>query len=136
MTLREQLIRDEGIRLKAYFDTKGKITVGVGRNLTDKGLSRAEAMLLLENDIDEFRRAVHSALPWTVGLGPPRFEALVNMAFNMGIEGLLGFRRMLEALARSDYENAAKEMLNSDWAEQVGARAQRVAEQMRRGEWV
>lgn len=136
MNLREQLIRDEGIRLKAYYDTMGKITVGVGRNLTDKGLSQDEALYLLDNDIREAQNGVLTVLPWTVGLDEPRMAVLINMAFNLGLRGLLSFRKTLEAIAKADYDDAAKHMLDSDWAEQVGKRATRLAEQMRSGRWV
>ncbi len=136
MDLREQLIRDEGLRLKPYYDSMGKITVGVGRNLTDKGLSPDEVDYLLDNDIREARLGVLEALPWTMGLDEPRFSVLVNMAFNLGLRGLLEFRKTLEAVARADYAAAAKEMLNSVWAEQVGERARRLAQQMAKGEWI
>lgn len=135
MTLREQLIRDEGIRLRPYTDTRGKLTIGCGRNLTDKGISPDEMDYLLDHDIEEAKRGVLTALPWAMGLDEPRFAVLVNMAFNMGLRGMLGFRKMLEAVAQADYESAAAELLDSTYAQQVGQRAQRLARQLVTGEW-
>jgi lysozyme len=126
------LQRDEGIRLKPYTDTVGKLTIGVGRNLDDKGLSRSEALYLLANDIDETRRALMLALPWFNRTDPVRQEALVNMGF-MGVRRLLGFKRMLAAMAEQDYETAANEAMNSKWAGQVGERAERISAQIRTG---
>jgi len=133
MSLREQLIRHEGLRLKPYTDTVGKLTIGVGRNLTDRGISKAEAMHLLDNDILEAQTAVVKALPWTVEIDRPRFEILMNMAFNLGIGGLLKFERFLAAVQEGSYELAALEMLNSKWAKQVGQRADELASMMRTG---
>ena len=62
--LHEMLIRHEGLRLKPYRDTVGKLTVGVGRNLDDVGITREEALMLLNNDIAEVRREVKRAFPW------------------------------------------------------------------------
>ena len=133
MSLREQLIRHEGLRLKPYTDTVGKLTIGVGRNLTDNGISKAEAMHLLDNDILEAQTAVVKALPWTVEIDRPRLEILMNMAFNLGIGGLLKFERFLAAVQEGSYELAAVEMLNSKWAKQVGQRADELASMMRTG---
>lgn len=135
MTLREQLKRDEGERLKPYRDSVGKLTIGVGRNLDDVGLSPDEVDYLLSNDIRRAQEGVLGALPWTIGLDEPRFAVLVNMAFNMGLRGMLGFRKMLEAVAQADYESAAAELLDSTYAQQVGQRAQRLARQLVTGEW-
>lgn len=135
MTLQEQLVRDEGLRLKPYRDTVGKLTIGVGRNLEDVGISHEEAMLLLDHDIARAEADVNVHLPWSRQLGEPRRAVLVNMAFNLGIGGLLRFQRALAAMQQGNYDLAAREMLDSRWAEQVGARATRLARQMREGEW-
>jgi lysozyme len=127
------LLRDEGIRLKPYRDTVGKLTIGVGRNLDDKGISRDEAMELLDNDITEVTLALNARLPWTTYLHGPRHAALVNLAFNMGIGGLLEFKKMLGAFKAEKWDVAAKELLDSKYATQVGARANRLAEQLKTG---
>lgn len=128
------LIRDEGIRSKAYVDTRGKVTVGVGRNLTDVGISTSEAMQLLDNDVATILARLPAKLPWFGRLDPMRQRVLVNMAFNLGLDGLLSFKQMLSALKSGDYDGAADEMLDSDWAEQVKDRAIRLAQQMRTGQ--
>lgn len=135
MNIYEQLRRDEGLRLKPYLDTIGKLTLGIGRNLTDKGITEEEATYLLQNDINEVYEELEKAnLKGSVD--DPRYYVLVNMAFNLGTNGLLAFKRMLAAYNKKDWENTALEMLSSQWATQVGARAERLALQMRTGEWV
>ena len=136
MTLREQLIRDEGMRLKPYRDQLGKLTIGIGRNLDDVGLFRDEVELMLDNDIERSAADVEARLPWTATLSEPRRGALVNLTFNMGIGGLLAFRKMLTALQDEQWETAAAELLDSVYAEQVGPRAHRLAQQLRSDSWV
>lgn len=135
-TLREQLIRDEGCRLRVYDDARGIPTIGVGRNLRDKGISQHEADALLDADILECAASVTSTWPWTMKLDEARRAVLVSMRFNLGLRGLFGFTHMLAAAERGDYAEAAKEMLRSQWAGQVGLRAARLAMQMESGEWV
>lgn len=135
MTIFEQLKRDEGVKLKPYVDTVGKTTIGIGRNLTDAGISVAEAEYLLANDVHAATQGLLSACPWTGGLDDARFGALLNVAFNLGVGGLLEFRKALTACQAGDWETAATEFLDSKWAEQVGARAQRLALQIRSGIW-
>ena len=135
MTLKESLMRDEGLRLKPYTDTTGHLTIGFGRNLTTVGLSLAEAEVLLDNDIQRAAADVQAALPWTGGLDEPRRAALINMAFNLGVQGLLGFPKMLAACERGDWRLAAVEAISSRWAQQVGARAGRLAAQLETGRW-
>jgi len=135
VTLEEQLIRDEAVRLKPYRDSVGKLTIGVGRNLDDVGISHDEAMTLLANDIDHASAQLRSKLPWTISLDEVRQAALINMAFNMGIGGLLGFRKFLAALEAGDYKTAAEEMMSSLWYKQVGDRAHRLSVQIETGEW-
>jgi lysozyme len=131
-TLVSELCRDEGVRLKPYVDTVGKTTIGVGRNLTDVGISQDECNALLENDIGRTTAWLDRNLPWWSTLDPVRQRVLVNMAFNMG-GGLLSFANTLAAVQRGDYAAAANGMLASKWATQVGARATRLADMMRNG---
>ena len=132
----EQLIRDEGCRLMPYTDTTGHITIGVGRNLTDIGITYAEATNMLANDIANADRKLKAACPWVASLDGPRYGALLNMAFNLGVAGLLSFRQFLTACQNGQWEVAAHEMLESKWAEQVGSRAQRLSQQIETGQWV
>lgn len=131
--LTEQLIRHEGLRLKPYTDTAGKLTIGVGRNLTDVGLSSAEVFTLLEHDIDA---AMHgcAAFPWFSGLSPVRQRVIVDMFFNLGASRFRLFVRMIRALAIGNFDLAASEMLASEWAKQVGVRAIDLARMMRTNE--
>lgn len=133
MTLREQLQRDEGLMLFPYRDSRGLLTIGYGRCIEKVGISKEEAEFLLENDIATARRAVLAHIPMASALDEVRFGVLVQMAFNLGIMGLLQFHRMLAALAREDWADTAREMLDSRWAQQVGDRAVRLARQMESG---
>lgn len=129
-----QLMSDEGLRLKPYKDTVGKLTIGVGRNLDDVGISQDEAMEMLANDIRRTYSAVTTALPWFLKLNDARQNVLLNMAFNLGIQGLLGFKHTLDLIQTGHYSDAAEAMLQSKWAKQVGQRAVRLSDQMRKGE--
>ena len=126
--LHHDLERDEGRRHKPYRDSVGKLTVGVGRNLDDIGLADDEVDHLLDNDIARAIRGLDRAIPWWRQVpGEARRRALVNMAFNIGIPRLMSFKKMLAALRRGAWTEAKAEALDSKWARQVGARAQRIA---------
>lgn len=126
-----QLKRHEGFRPHVYRCTAGKNTVGYGRNLDDTGLTPAEAEVLLVNDIDWAKQYLFGRVPVYAVLSPARQNVLVNMAINMGVVRLQGFKKMLAALASNDFEQAADEMLDSQWGQQVGNRAIELAQQMR-----
>lgn len=131
--LAKELIADEGLKLKPYYCTAGKLTIGVGRNLEDRGISPAEATHMLTNDIAAITQDLNRAIPWWTTLSEPRQRVLANMAFNLGISRLLGFKNALTLMKIAKYEDAAKEMLDSNWARQVGPRAIRLAKMMRDG---
>lgn len=131
--LKADLIRDEGLRLKPYLDTVGKTTIGVGRNLTDRGISKDEAMAMLDRDMAETIDGLRHALPWWDALDGVRKRVLVNMGFNLGVPGLLKWPNTLSDVADGDYQSAAAKMRQSKWATQVGARAERLARLMERG---
>lgn len=128
-----QLRLHEGERLKPYHCTAGKLTIGVGRNLEDRGISREESAMLLANDIAAEERELLRALPWVATLDEVRARVLLDMSFNMGLVGLLGFRRTLAAVQAGQYQQAATMMLDSKWAQQVGTRAERLARMMATG---
>jgi lysozyme len=132
--LKAHLREAEGFRSLPYRDTVGVLTIGYGRNLDHVGITRAEAEVLLENDVDTAILACVKAFPWFVELDPVRARVVANMMFNMGPKTLSGFKRTLDAIARKDYENAAIYMLQSKWASQVGNRAVRLAKDMKTGE--
>ncbi|MCA8162509.1 MULTISPECIES: glycoside hydrolase family protein [Burkholderia] len=132
LKLKAELTRDEDRRYRIYTDTVGKVSGGIGRNLTDKGFRDNEIDLMYQNDIAETEAWLDRALPWWRSLDPVRQRVMMNMAFNM--QGrLLGFRNFLAAAQRGDWGAAATEMLDSLWARQVGDRAKRLASMMRSG---
>ena len=130
-TVARQLLIDEGLRLKPYRCTAGKLTIGVGRNLDDRGITEPEALGLLDNDIRRVWSEVMSSLPWAIRAPEVVQDVLVNMGFNLGLGGLLGFKQTLAHLEAREYGKAADAMLDSRWAGQVGERAQRLARQIR-----
>jgi lysozyme len=121
---------DEGFRLKPYHDSVGKLTIGVGRNLDDVGISASEADFLLVNDLDEAERSARRLLPNFDALSDVRRAVILNMAFNLGETRLAGFVNTLEAIREGRWDDAAAGMLASKWAKQVGARAVRLAASM------
>lgn len=125
--LYQDLERDEGVRLKPYADITGKLTIGVGRNLTDNGISAVEAHRLLANDVAAAFDDLDRNAPWWRSLSADRQRGFVNMCFNLGWPRLSKFTKMLAALERGDGQNAAIEVLDSTWAKQVGERANRIA---------
>jgi len=135
MDIIEQLKRDEGYERFMYLDTQGVPTIGYGFNLRDEGLSPDESEYVLRCKVAQRRINLVNALTWTAQLDDARQGVLLNMAYNLGLAGLLGFPKMLAAMKTGDYDTAAGELLGSLYATQVGARAQRLAVQLRTGEW-
>ena len=132
--IKAQLVRHEGLRLKPYRCTAGKLTIGIGRNLDDRGISQREAYVLLENDIQNCEKQLLDEIPEIYnGLDDVRKSVLLNMCFNLGIKGLLEFKNTLAFIAAGDWEKAANGMLASKWAKQVGKRAIELSEMMRKG---
>ena len=131
--LKSALIHDEGRRNKVYQDSIGIETIGVGRNLRDKGLSNKEIDLLLENDIAECASDLAKSFPWFGELDEVRQHVLLNMRFQLGPSRFRSFKTMLAAVARKDYAAAADAMRFSKWADQVPNRANRLIEEMRSG---
>lgn len=133
--LAAQLTVDEGRRARIYLCTEGKVTGGVGRNLTDRPFSDDEIDLMLKNDIKGVEQDLDRRLPWWRQMSEARQNVLANMCFNLGIDRLLGFVNTLTLMKAARYDAAAAEMINSKWAKQVGARAIRLAATMRKGEF-
>ncbi|MGE4118933.1 MAG: lysozyme [Candidatus Nitrosocosmicus sp.] len=132
LSLRDWLIRHEGIKQKPYRCTAGKLTIGVGRNLDDNGISLEECYYLLDNDIKRCKKDLEN-YQWYTKQPPGVKDALVNMCFNLGINRLLKFKKMILALSASHFHQAANEALDSLWAKQVGQRAKDVANMIRDG---
>ena len=152
--LEKQLPIDEGVVLHVYQDSKGIGTVGIGRNLRDKGLSAeecnhlnmpyltgealidaltkraitlAEAFYLLDNDIEEVLQEVEKNISWMQSQPDVVWCVVSNMTFNIGIYGVLKFKNTLSFIEQGEYEKASVEMLNSKWHTDVGARAERLS---------
>jgi len=131
--LKQQLIRHEGIKLKPYKCTAGKLTIGIGRNLEDVGITAEEAHAMLDTDIKRVIYGLENNFDIFNTLPRVRKNVLINMAFNLGLTGISKFKKMWEAIEMADYKLAAREMLDSRWATQVGGRAIELSEQMESG---
>ena len=150
-----KLITHEGLRLQVYKDTLGIDTIGIGRNLEDRGItdeelawmdipnmdiiyeygiSEADAMYLAENDVQIVEEELLRAHPCVDRLDSVRQLILVDMAFNMGVPRLNKFKKKWAAIHENNFEEAAKEMLDSRWANQVKSRATKLAHAMHTGE--
>lgn len=137
-TLTKQLRSDEGEILSAYQDHLGYWTIGVGRLIDSRkggGISKEESAYLLTNDINDRIKAIRQALPWFDTLDDARKGVLINMAFQLGVEGLLQFKTMLTYIESGKYNEAADSMYQSLWAKQTPERCKRMAKQMRSGQW-
>ena len=132
----EQLKIHEGMKLKPYLCTSKKLTIGIGRNLDDVGISEEEAEMLLKNDIYEATNQLLNAFPWMATFSDVRISAMINFTFNVGIGTVRKFSNTIEYLKNEDWEAAADEMMDSKWAEQVGDRAIQITEQIRTGRWL
>jgi len=129
--LRNTLIRHEGLKLLPYKCTAGKLTLGVGRNIEDRGISKETAMQMLDEDIELCLNELMERLNYFENLPTEVQETLVNLCFNMGISRLMKFQLMLGAIQAGQYELAAKELLDSRYARQVGKRAEELADILR-----
>jgi len=152
----DKLVVSEGLRLQVYKDTLGIDTIGIGRNLEDRGITKeelndldiptiehvyeygiteADAVYLAENDVQIVEEELVRAHPCVDRLDSVRQLILIDMAFNMGVPRLCKFKKMWAAVECGDYPTAAKEMLDSRWAKQVKGRATKLANAMHNGEF-
>ena len=142
---RKDIQRDEGYRQFPYLDCcgkpwrecvcarKGQLTIGWGRNLDGKGLSKLEAEVLLDHDLYDAEQDARRSFDWFASLSERRQSVIVNMVFNLGVTRFRGFGQTIAAIKAGDYTKAAMQMLASRWAAQVGSRATRLAKLMRDG---
>lgn len=152
----QELIKHEGLKLQVYKDTLGIDTIGIGRNLEDRGISKEElsyldiptiehiyeygitevdAIFLATNDVQIVERELSNAHPCVDGLDSVRQLVLMDMAFNMGVPRLCKFKKMWNAIHEEDFATASKEMLDSRWANQVKSRSVKLANAMHNGEF-
>ena len=151
-----KLIAHEGLRLQVYKDTLGIDTIGIGRNLEDRGITKeeldwmdipsmdavyeygiteADAMYLAKNDVQIVEEELVRAHPCVDKLDAVRQLVLMDMAFNMGVPRLRKFTKMWNAIHENKFDIAAKEMLDSRWAVQVKSRSTKLAHAMHHGEF-
>lgn len=133
----KQMIKDnEGFREKMYLDTTGHYTIGYGHNLQFMPITKTTADVMLQEDLSWFVENLPKHLAFFESLDDARKSVLLDMAYNLGLIGLLRFKKFLGYMAQKDYDKAADEMLNSVWARQVGQRAYNNARIIRTGVWV
>jgi len=126
MTVKDFIIKHEGLKLKPYICPAGKLTIGVGRNIEDNGISEDEAMYLLENDIKRCENELREIFPNFDSLPENVRIALIDMDFNLGKPRFLQFKKMIAAIKEGDFKRAAEEAKNSKWCRQVGSRCEDV----------
>ena len=141
--LMQKLIAHEGMRLDVYKDTLGINTIGIGRNLDypsieyvySDGITEADAVYLAQNDVQIVEEELVRAHPCVEELDAVRQLVLVDMAFNLGVPRLSKFKKMWAAIHENKFDVAAKEMLDSRWANQVKSRSTKLAHAMHHGEF-
>lgn len=146
-----RLVLHEGLRLKPYKCTKGKLTIGIGRCIDtnpftvdelkavgdwEHGITRETAYMLCRNDINRSINDLKKNVPFFMNLDSERQYVLIDMCFNLGIKKLLKFKKTLSALGSGNWEKASEEILNSEYAKQVGKRAERLANTIKTGRFV
>ena len=131
--MRERIKKGEGFSLLPYKCTAGKVTIGYGHNLQDCGISREIAESLLDQDITDAKLDLFEAFPWIREMDYARQGVMIEMVFNMGIKRFKGFKKMLAACQKGEWDKAADEMLDSEWHKQVKKRAETLAEIIRKG---
>ena len=134
----EMLKIHEGVETHAYKCSASKITIGVGRNIDPEGgigLSEDEIDYLLQNDIDRIITELDFEYGWFSELNEARQDAMVDISFNLGQTRLRKFQKALTAMAKSDWDTAADEFMDSKWSKQVGNRAKELTEIIRNGKY-
>lgn len=129
-----QLRLHEGVEHKPYKCTAGYLTIGVGRNIEERGLSDDEIDYILNNDVNIATDELVATFDWYADLDPIRQRVVIDMVFNLGMPRFKQFKNMIAAIEAGDWMEASNQMMDSRWAEQVGLRASRLAEMMETGE--
>lgn len=142
-SLKSNIKISEGFSNRLYRDTsekigfdgkKGKLTIGWGYNIDDKGLPTDILEMLLDRTINEAMDELSNNFPWTDNLDSIRREVLIEMLFNLGLDTFKGFKGTLSAVENGNYKLASEHMLDSLWARQVGIRAKKLARKMETGQ--
>lgn len=129
----ERIKQHEGFRSKPYKCPAGKLSIGYGRNLEDNGIREQEAETMLMNDLTQATLQLYTEFPFVASMENARKNVLIEMVYNMGINRFKGFKKMLAACQKGEWDKAANEMLDSAWHKQVKKRAESLAEIMRKG---
>jgi lysozyme len=132
--LKNLLIKHEQLKQFPYVDKTGHLTIGIGRNLTTRGVSVSESLYLCDDDILYFTDKLNQFVSFFNLLSDNRKTVLVDICFNVGVNGLLNFKNMLSALENSDFDKAAEEILDSKAAQQCPERYQQLAQIMKTDE--
>lgn len=135
MDIKDYIKLNEGLRLKPYRCSAGKLTIGYGRNLEDVGISEKEAEFLLVDDIGECFNSLLHIFDHTLfsKLTYSRQMVLVDMIFNLGNTRFLGFKKMIQAIKDNDFEEASLQILDSEYARQLPGRSEHNARLMKEG---
>lgn len=132
--VKQLLIGHEKLTLKPYRCTAWRLTIGVGRNIQDRGISESEALFMLDNDLADVKQQC-KAYPWFRELSDVRQAAIIDLIFNLGPGGFAGFKKFHEAMRLKQYVLAAAELKDSDWFGQTGRRAPRICSMILNNEW-
>lgn len=130
----EELKKEEGFKSTVYKCSSGKHTIGFGRNLDDRGITLDEANELLRNDICRCDEELSRTIPNYSKLNGPRQYVIISMCYNLGLSGVIKFKKMWQAINEGDFSKASLEMLDSKWAGQVKSRAIKLSVIMKTGE--
>jgi len=130
----KQLRLHEGVEKFPYKCTAGYLTIGVGRNIEERGLLDDEIDFLLDNDIEVVMNEISVSFDWFFDLSEVRQRVVADMIFNLGLPRFKQFKNMIAALEAGDWAEAANQMMDSKWAKQVGKRAERLRDMMETGE--
>lgn len=136
--LQKLVEQDEGRVPYAYQDSLGYWTIGVGFLIDKRKGARVPDAVInfwFEYEMSQTEATLRAALPWVTTLDEVRYAVLADMAYNLGVPGLLKFKNTLAMIEGGRYADASSAMLDSLWASQVKGRAKRLAEMMRSGEW-
>lgn len=136
--IEEQLREDEGERLTAYQDTEGYWTIGIGVLIDARkggGITKEESAMLFNNRLNAKVKELQSKFPQFKELDQVRQGVLLNMSYQLGVDGLLAFKKMLAAVSVRNWVEAARQMKDSKWYRQTTNRAERLIKQMQTGEW-
>ncbi len=132
-SISEQLIRHEGKIAKMYLDSKGIPTIGIGWNLRDCPMRESEIAYRLDNDIHDVIIEIRNKFDWFGGISNERQKAIIDIVFNLGMAKFLEFKKTIGYMAQGDWYKAADELLDSDYAKEVPARAKEIAQMLRVG---